>query len=306
MPLPSASAGQIAYGEYGDSTGTLAGRSQAGPQSLPLHLTDFLGQHQTGPASVYLTLTGDADTLSGQASGGDDHLFGAGGTSVLFGDARLMQGQAQGGADVITAGGFRIMAFGDAELMSGHAQGGHDDITGSSGQGARAVAVNDLFGDAYALAGNAQGGNDHLVGGGTFAGTVNRLYGDGYQLSGHAVAGDDVLVGGRNAVNDFWGDAAVIEGPNVTTGHDTFVLRPDSQANTIHDFEAGKDLLDMTAFAAAGIHSFADLAGLIQDRAEGSFLLLGSTPASGSSPAMQNSLLVLGDHALAAGDFLFA
>ncbi|MFC7476772.1 hypothetical protein ACFQS7_20565 [Dankookia sp. GCM10030260] len=300
MPWPEPSPGQLSYTEYGDTDGALGGRTVAAGQTLPVGFGDFLQQNQTGPASVHLRVFGDADVLQGRAAGGDDLIGGNGGTTLLFGDARLMQGGSRGGDDILRAGGNFNFVFGDAGSMTGASRGGDDDILGSNGLGSRIGAANDLFGDAYDLSGHARGGDDRVAGGGAFPGTVNRLYGDGHSLSGHAAGGDDLLLGGRNAINDFWGDAAVIKGPAVTTGADTFVIRPDSLANTIHDFEPGKDLIDLRAYAAAGIHGFADLAPLIQVTEAGSVVVFGSAAPAG------NTLSVLGDTALGAGDFLFA
>ena len=64
-----------------------------------------------------------------------------------------------------------------------------------------------------------------------------------------------VLVSGH-ANDSMWGNA-VVTGPNITPGHNTFVFAPFNGNDTINDFHSGLDHIDLTADAAIGVHSFA-------------------------------------------------
>ena len=250
----------------------------------------------------YHTVFGDADVLRGHAAGGDDRFSGLANTVVAVGDARLMLGHSRGGDDVFRVIAFTHAAFGDAEILTAHAKDGNDDLVGASGMGARSGAINHLYGDAYAMSGWTQGGDDRVAGGGVYPGSVNHLYGDAYHMSGHARAGNDTLITGRFARNEMWGDAAMIEGRHVETGCDTFVITYLSGQNTIHDFEHGKDVIDLRDYASHGIHEFSDLAQYQTGTSSYTFHQSGGI----SSPLVVNSLTVLGDQALSASDFLFA
>lgn len=315
VPLPEPRPGQPTYTEYGETDGVLGGTARAPDKVLPVGYAGFLRENGLSPTDVYATLFGDADVLVGRAVGGNDQFSITAATAVLHGDARLLLGAAQGGDDRIgnPIGGtglpifaIQLTAFGDAQVMAGRSRGGDDAIFGTSGTGGPVIGSNDLYGDAFALAGLAQGGDDTLTGGGSYPGSSNRLYGDGYQLSGLARGGDDVLVSGQYAANDFWGDAAVILGEGVTTGRDTFVISRLSGRNTIHDFEQGRDVIDLTSYAAQGIRSFEDLAARIELTDSGSYVFFSSTGGEAGVPRVDNSLTVLDVFALTADDFLFA
>lgn len=213
-----------------------------------------------GNTFVANVLFGDAEgSLLDHAQGGNDTLIGAGYASTLFGDASSMSDHAQGGDDVLIAGPNINLLYGDAETMSGHAKGGNDVLIATNNQG------------------------------------FTALVGDGAVLSDHAKGGDDTLISGTGP-DQMWGDAITIQGSDVVTGHDTFVFAPGNNFDTIHDFEPNKDVIDLTAFAAVGLHSFKDLAPLIQVNGTDSAIVFDAA----------DRITVLGDTALNAHDFLFA
>ena len=311
VPLPQPFAGLVPYVEYGDTRGELGHRHVAGGQSLPAGFADFYNSIGSNPTQIALTVFGDADVLRGRASGGDDTISVFASVEVLVGDARLMLDAARGGDDSLAASGSLAAIFGDAEVMRDHAQGGDDVMRGGSGSGARSSAVNTLYGDAYAMSGWSLGGDDLIRGGGSYPGSRNTIYGDAHSLSGHAQAGNDTLTGGNYAKNDLWGDAAEIEGTCVVTGHDVFVVTPSSGTNTIHDFEPGRDVIDLTAFASGSsnipaIHGLDDLLRYLEVTEAGSTFFFGRFGTEGPGPVIESGFTVLGDQALTACDFLFA
>jgi hypothetical protein len=103
---------------------------------------------------------------------------------------------------------------------------------------------------------NSKGGNDHLRVEGESS-YRQYLVGDAYEMRGHARGGNDRLETGPGN-DDLWGDA-VVKDAKVITGSDTFVFGPNTGNDTIHDFESGKDRIDLTSFASLGIHSLQDL-----------------------------------------------
>lgn len=304
VELPQPFPGLVPYVEYGDTPGALGHHGVAGDQSLQIPIVDFQTATGLDPGTVALTVFGDADVLRGRASGGDDTISVFASVEILVGDARLMRDAARGGGDSLTAGGARAAVFGDAELMQDHARGGDDVIRGSSGSGSRSSADNALYGDAYAMSGRTVGGDDVIRGGGGYPGSDNTIYGDAHTLSGHAHAGNDTLTGGNSARNDLWGDAAEIEGGHVVTGCDVFVVTPSSGTSTIHDFEPGKDLIDLTAFDE--IHGLGDLLPYLSVTAAGSTVFFGRVGTEGQGPVIENGFTVLGQQELAERDFLFA
>jgi Ca2+-binding RTX toxin-like protein len=138
--------------------------------------------------------------------------------------------------------------------MAGNAHGGNDVLKtdGSLLSGTHSAF---LYGDAYSMSEHAVAGNDILVGG--MAGTSDTLIGDAHDMHGNAKAGNDVLISG-GADDSMYGDA-VNKDAGVTTGHDTFVFAPTNGQDTINDFEHGKDLIDLTAFASTGVHAISNL-----------------------------------------------
>ena len=143
-----------------------------------------------------------------------------------------------------------------------HLQGGigNDVLTATVEAGTRGASF---------LSGGA--GNDRLT---VFGGIGNRLDGG---------AGRDILVGGT-------GDDDMIGG----NGADTFVFAPTTGHDTIGDFQGGPDKIDVRAFAAEDINSFADL----------------NIAAADGNSVIQfddaNDITVLGVTELQASDFLLA
>jgi hypothetical protein len=117
-------------------------------------------------------------------------------------------------------------------------------------------------------------------------------------LSDNARGGNDVLVSGARADDEMWGDGQKLDSC-VGTGSDRFVFRPDNGADVINDFESGKDHIDLTDFAVAGIHNFNDLT--YTQTPTGTSLDLGL-----SSDGVSNSVALLELTALHENDFLFA
>jgi hypothetical protein len=92
-------------------------------------------------------LSGDSDTLSGKAQGGNDSLTG-------------------GDQDQFSGGSVNNTSYGDALNMFGFARGGDDSITGgNSSSNFNGFVQNFLFGDGDSLSGKAWGGNDTVTGG---------------------------------------------------------------------------------------------------------------------------------------------
>lgn len=83
------------------------------------------------------------------------------------------------------------------------------------------------------------------------------IRGDG-RMSDNAVGGDDVIIAGVNSNNQIWGDGERT-GSDTVGGNDLFVFAPGIAQNRIMDFEQGKDHIDLTAFAAQGVHDLGDL-----------------------------------------------
>jgi hypothetical protein len=230
---------------FGDTGGELRGRFRALDQTL------------TGDITEKNSLYGDAFSMSAKAVGGDDILSGGftAQENLLVGDAWQMSQHARGGNDILTGGAlaeFNVL-YGDAFSLSGQTQGGNDLLTG----GANTIERNTLYGDAYKMSGEVRGGDDVLQAAVSFYGGANLLYGDAYSMTGWAAGGNDVLVSGSGN-DDMWGDAAVML-EEATGGSDTFVFALNNGHDTVHDFEQGKDYIDLTAWGDIGIHVFESL-----------------------------------------------
>jgi Ca2+-binding RTX toxin-like protein len=301
--LPPPSPPSLTYVEYGDTSGTLEGSQRGGDQTLPV------GQPTTpGPLNT-VRLFGDADALRDDAVGGNDRLDNTNlqlnGELFLTGDARAISDFARGGDDVLIAvGNPHNTLYGDATEMSGHAEGGSDDLTGGT-VGARIATSNSLHGDAFSMSDDTRGGDDRVTGASGRRSSENLLYGDANTMLGNARGGDDIIFGGAGSIDAMWGDAAMIEGEGVLTGRDTFVIGPGNGADRIHDFEPGKDRIDLTGYASMGVHGFADLGPLTSITPEGSFILF-RTFMELQEGTVTDSLLVLGERELTEADFLFA
>lgn len=259
-------------------------------------------------------LHGDARELEEDARGGNDRIFGDGGSDTILGEGAYLQDDAVGGKDFIKGGAGDDVITGDASVVSGQAVGGADKLYGGGGN-------DTLRGDAIWLADatggddllNGGGGNDTLVGDGhlmyidapeggddrLYGGNgADYLYGDALTFSQDVIAGDDFLEGGRGA-DHLWGDARELQ---VTEGYlsgaDTFYFATRSGLDVIHDFEQGKDLIDVSGYAIGG---FSDLA--IDDDGVDTFVDLG---ASAGGAAGRNVVTVEGVLDLTADDFAFA
>jgi hypothetical protein len=279
---------------YGDTPGTLSDRDRGGDQTVAAPTPS-----PTMPSVVgFVRLVGDAEILADRAQGGDDTIQTLGVTNVLVGDAQFMKDRAQGGDDALGGGGLNNTLYGDAVEMSGRTRGGDDVLDAPPPIGTRSASTSDLFGDAHTLSDRAEGGDDTLSGAIGFAGSTARLFGDSYELLDRAQGGDDQLVSRGSAPDEMWGDSSSV-GPHATTGCDIFVFAPGNGRDLIHDFEQGKDRIDLTAFAGAGIDDFGALAPRILEQADGSLVILDVGSSGG------NSVVVAGAFGLGADDFLF-
>lgn len=278
---------------YGDSEGSIGDHATAANQRLTGPLP--------GPTTYDLiTLIGDAETLEEHATGGNDTIEGVlfGNTTLLIGDARQMADHAQGGDDLISSNfGFWNTIYGDAETMAGHAKGGNDTVAASAPQGTRVTADSDVFGDARILSGHAEGGDDVLIGAVGFFGSTARLYGDGYELRDHAKGGNDRLESRTANADEMWGDAYTV-GKHAETGADVFVFAPGNGRDIIHDFEQGKDRIDLTAFADSGIDDFEDVLARTIVQPDGTLVILDVDGLTG------NSIMVAGLSSLTVNDFI--
>ena len=81
---------------------------------------------------------------------------------------------------------------------------------------------------------------------------INSLYGDAQTAFGDVICGNDVLIS-SNGLDRMWGDTQFTDGQQIT-GIDLFVFAPDNGRDVIHDFEVGKDFLDLRAFDFASIN----------------------------------------------------
>ena len=90
-----------------------------------------------------------------------------------------------------------------------------------------------------------------------------------------------------------WGGAASVDA-TVALGHNTFVFAATAGHDTIEDFHHGLDVIDLTGFASAGVHHFADL------------LLAHSGGATVLTFASGTMINVAGMVAVEASDFHFA
>ena len=85
------------------------------------------------PAGTYTnTLVGDAQTMSGEACGGDDKLISGTGNDDMWGDAQVMLGKAHGGNDTFVFnfnnGHDRIEDFGQGKQCVAGSNWGTDHI----------------------------------------------------------------------------------------------------------------------------------------------------------------------------------
>lgn len=157
----------------------------------------------------------DQDTLDG--GDGNDLLFGDDGHDLIFGGAGDDGAEGGNGDDTLFGGAGNDALYGEDgnDLIDGGA--GADLLSGGAGADTLygGSGSDDLYGGED---------NDVLMGGDG----RDTLYGD---------EGDDILVGGTE--DELWGGE----------GRDRFVFVPGTNGTiTINDFEAGKDVIDLSAF----------------------------------------------------------
>jgi Ca2+-binding RTX toxin-like protein len=195
-------------------------------------------------------LYGDTTGDISEGRGGNDQIFGLGGTAMrgagdnLYGDAGNLLGDSRGGNDLIDGGAFGDLLHGDAANgMFDNARGGNDQLFGGTG-------TDTARGDALMLHDNTRGGNDLLDGG---EGN-DHLYGDATFLRGSSRGGNDRIDGGPG--DDYlWGDAQFLM-DEAEGGRDTFAFGGMFGADRVMDFRTGEDLLE---FAVPGVDGFEDL-----------------------------------------------
>jgi Ca2+-binding RTX toxin-like protein len=160
---------------------------------------------------------------------------------------------------------------------------GNDTISGGDGG-------DYLFGDTDWAVGFGQNSNDILNGGAD----DDLIVGDAPNLYGDTVGGNDIVVGGTGN-DDLWGDGSLFE--EAQGGADSFVFEPDSGLDTIHDFEVGKDKLDISGY------SIAETEFLTLDIQE----IDGNTIIDLDGTALDsNEITLLGVVGVSADDFVFA
>jgi Ca2+-binding RTX toxin-like protein len=140
------------------------------------------------------------------------------------------------------------------------------------------------------LSGWAVGGNDTLIAGPNPS-NQTQMYGDGAALLDHARGGNDTLISGPND-DQMWGDAATVA-RTATTGADTLVFSPLNAHDTIEDFQPGQDHIELQGYA--NIASFAQLMPFVTDTKAGALIAFDAS----------DSILVVNDHHLTSGDFIF-
>jgi hypothetical protein len=196
---------------------------------------------------------GDAGAMFGHTRGGNDLLTVQSGNPWLVGDAGYMSDRVRGGNEVVTGA---ELASGDAfDELSGQAIGGNDrvsaefacgdalnDMSGCSRGGNDVVSGGNLRGDATEMRDSARGGNDRLH---ATDGQECLLVGDAFRMGEGTTGGHDRLFGGTG--NDTLAGDAVNRDAGAVGGRDLFVFRPDNGADTIVDFEQGRDRIDIRA-----------------------------------------------------------
>ncbi|HTI80649.1 MAG TPA: calcium-binding protein, partial [Acetobacteraceae bacterium] len=221
------------------------------------------------------------DTLSGGA--GDDVLIGGAGQDVLDGGT--------GNNILIQDGGAPLAAFAPGaaaptpQLLEG--TGGNDQVKATLSGGK--VHISGLAAPANLDAGtpglvvlNGLAGDDVIDASGVTASTMRFILngGDGNDVL-HGGSGDDVLNGG--------------------VGADRFVFSGSNGTDTITDFQAGVDKIDISGYGAA-LASFGDLSGLIAQVGADVQINLDAKVAGAGTIVLHNTQLA----AVGATDFSFA
>lgn len=232
-----------------------------------------------------------ADVLVSNGKGDVDFIIdGEDSNSFKLGDD-LDFIDGNGGSDTVKAGADSDVVFGGSgrDMLLGNkgkdfvwGEGGADEIRGGKGQ-------DELSG----------GNGDDTISGGQHADTVSGGSGDDVLNGGKSadvINGDDgmdVLNGGKNAdvLNGGSGNDTLDGGK----GADTFVFETGTDMDTIVDFEAGEDLIDLSDYGFASVAEFEDA---ISSDADGTTIDLGN----GDSVLLAGQTgLVLTD-----ADFIFA
>ncbi|MFQ5565980.1 MAG: hypothetical protein ACE5EU_06430 [Paracoccaceae bacterium] len=306
------------------------------------------GGSDDGTVGATNTIYGDGNTVVLQANtsftgGGDTLTGGANSSNVIYGESFSANFSTNasftGGNDTLNGGdggaGFfgqnflygdtRGISFSSAAGADGESfTGGNDTVTGGDG------VSNSLHGDVQSISndGTFTGGNDTLTGGNN--GAINAMIGDvlsGINV-GNVTGGDDTLVSGTNANDTMTGDfgnissvAAPPAGADpyvVVGGADTFVFATNNGQDTIKDFEAGKDKINLnaTGVTEAALDNFDTAGDLINGNdnfvtvtgtvAGGDAILEIDLGAAAGGPGGINIVTIEGVEELATGDFIFA
>ncbi|MGR3762449.1 calcium-binding protein (plasmid) [Roseobacteraceae bacterium NS-SX3] len=251
---------------------------------------------QGGTAADWIAGLGGDDRLLGR--GGADRLQGGDGADSLWGGAGHDRLEGDLGADRLAGGGGGDSLFGGSGEDRLLGRGGADRLWGGlDGDTLKGGAGTDrLYGG---------GGHDRLLGGtgedvlngGTGA---DRLLGQGGADLLRGMADQDTLAGGGGRDTLFGGSGGDRlsggRGRDLLSGGadaDVFVFRPGDGHDTVADFSAGQDRVDLTAFAGR-LDGFA---GLTLQAAEG-----GTLVRTGAGSLFLEEVL---PGALGADDFLF-
>lgn len=223
-----------------------------------------------------------SDAGASLTGGGDEITGGVGATNTIFGDfqqVRLVAGTAAVGGNDTLIGGAALAGFANQNNLLGDASsvtpfegaggwtftGGNDALTG--GEGSQGDLRGDVTSVTLADGATFQGGNDTLIAGGNgsnWAFTDWFLFGDAVNVNGTgtALGGNDRLFSGENSDDVMYGDWQNDNTAGAGTavgGVDTFVFGALNGNDRIRDFEAGKDVINLSE---AGELSWEDLDGI--------------------------------------------
>ncbi len=258
---------------FGDATGTMFDRTRGGDDTVSTVSRGF-------------ALYGDALALQDHARGGNDSMEGSGRFGNFYGDGAQMRGAARGGDDVLTAHIEGGSLYGDAASLANAARGGDDVLT------LDASRIGWAYGDGEILSGRARGGDDVIVSQGV---GVHTLYGDAQTLADRARGGNDVIEAGQGT-DEIWGDAAMM-GRGAAGGHDTFVFKPATGNDIVHDFHHKEDVILLAGFGPDLNFASLDIEKRDTDH--------NGTLDSVIHLSPQDSVTVLGNAHLVASDFGF-
>lgn len=223
------------------------------------------------------------DTLSGGP--GDDVLIGGAGQDVLDGGTGNNILIQDGGAPLAAFAPGSVAPTPTPQLFGGTA--GNDQISAKlNGDKVNisglAAPVNLDAGTSNLVVLNGLAGDDVIDASGVTTSTMRFILngGDGNDVL-HGGAGDDVLNGG--------------------VGADRFVFSGNNGTDTITDFQAGVDKIDISGYGA-GLASFGDLSGLMTQVNADVQINLGAKVAGAGTIALHNTQLA----AVSANDFSFA